>query len=196
MGHSHSESNCNLHNTWLHISPSLKGTSLQRKYLPITPPDDLLLSSIYIYSAKPRLVSCSFLPFQAWTGTAFEIQLPVHNYSKDSFWEVCSHFMICSIFLLTYFSNSSCFHWNSLTFGTDLLGILLIAFHFFQFSAGIFPLRLNDFESTNFLEIYLSIFVLTRLPISEPVKAFQIFQKSDETQWNYVWHPGASHVRT
>ena len=69
-------------------------------------------------------------------------------------------------------------------------------YHFFQFSAGIFPLRLNDFESTNFLEIYLSIFVLTRLPISEPVKAFQIFQKSDETQWNYVWHPGANHVRT
>ena len=48
MGHSHSESNCNLHNTWLHISPSLKGTSLQKKYLLITPPDDLLFSSIHI----------------------------------------------------------------------------------------------------------------------------------------------------
>ena len=77
MGHSHSESNCNLHNTWLHISPSLKGTSLQKKYLPITPPDDWLFSSIY--SAKPSLVSCSFLPFQAWNGTAFEIQLPNHK---------------------------------------------------------------------------------------------------------------------
>ena len=64
MGHSHSESNCNLHNTWLHISPSLKGTSLQKKYLPITPPDDLLFSSIHIYyilySGKPSLVSFFF----------------------------------------------------------------------------------------------------------------------------------------
>ena len=97
-------------------------------------------------------------------------------------------------YLSSYFSNSSYFHWNSLSFGSDLSGI-----HWslsFSISAGIFPLHLNDFESTNVLKMYLSLFVLTKLPISEPVKAFPIFQKSDETQWNYVWHPGASHVRT
>ena len=86
------------------------------------------------------------------------------------------------IFFLLTFQILVVFIETHLLLALLLLGILLIPFYFFQFSAGIFPLRLNDFESTNFLEIYLSIFVLTRLPISEPVKAFQIFQKSDETQ--------------
>ena len=98
MGHSHSESNCNLHNTWLHISPSLKGTSLQKKYLPITPPDDLLFSSIH--SDKPSLVSCFFtISSLNWHSFWDSITYPKVIYSKDSFWEVCSHCMICSIFL-------------------------------------------------------------------------------------------------
>ena len=132
-----------------------------------------------------------FYHFKLELAQLLRFNYPQVIYSKDSFWEVCSHIVW---FVLSFFLFY--FDWNSFSFGTDLLGILLIPFHFFQFLAGIFPLLLIDFESTNFLKIYLSLFVLTRLPISEPVKAFQIFQKSDETQWNYVWHPGASHVRT
>ena len=126
MGHSHSESNCNLHNTWLHISPSLKGTSLQKKYLPITPPDDLLFSSIY--SAKPSLVSCVFYHFKLELA-----QLLRFNYLSTSY--LFKRLFLRSLqplydlfYLSSYFSNSSYFHWNSPSFGTDLL----IPFHCFS----------------------------------------------------------------
>ena len=95
MGHSHSESNCNLHNTWLHISPSLKGTSLQKKYLPITPPDDLLFSSIY--SAKPSLVSCFFYHFKLELA-----QLLRFNYPSTIIQKILSEKFVAIVWFSSY----------------------------------------------------------------------------------------------
>ena len=89
--------------------------------------------------------------------------------------------MICSIYL-PIFQILVIFIETHLILALIYWGFIDPFPFFFQFSAGIFPLHLNDFESTNVLEMYLSLFVLTKLPISEPVKALQIFQKSDETQ--------------
>ena len=59
--------------------------------------------------------------------------------------------MICSIYLPIFQILVIFIETHLSSFGTDLLGIYWYLSFFFQFSAGIFPLHLNDFESTNIL---------------------------------------------
>ena len=97
-------------------------------------------SVVYIYSAKPSLVSCFFYHFKLELA-----QLLRFNYLSTSY--LFKRLFLRSLqplydlfYLFSYFSNSSYFHWNSPSFGTDLLGIYWsLSIFFFNFRLEFFP---------------------------------------------------------